>query len=506
MDRAMSIRAGVFLILGGGLGLGCGSSPGAATPTDLVDWGEGRPDRVRVWRDGAGMHVQAFDGAVPPNLLVEVVGGPSTISDADGRFAFELPDETVSELVLRPEGQPPTPFRVREPAAARLQARGAVLGGAGSVPNDLVAGARDAVVVRTGDNAVGRFDYAAGLSGGVRLPDGPPRPGAEPVRASPWFVAPLDAAAARVVVSDTAQDVVHVVDLGSGVVTGRLEPPERVPLESDFELLRPFDVDGDGQVETRLSAVRPSFPQALHVEGDWVWAGFSGFEAPRLPGAGGESLPPVFQPAVLVGWPLGGGTPRSTVLPFLNPQWITPLGPGRVLVVCSGGLDPQDGRVDVLGESGLVEVDLDTGRVVQAVDLGAFAPGSAVVVADAWWVSSLVRGEVLRVDPETGGGRSITLTTAALDSVFRLVDFGGGLIGAPSFNTDQLFVVDARRATAGAFGGPIRLGGDGGLLDGLQVVARRPEVRFDAPGPEVFALLGIASQVVGVDLGAILGP
>lgn len=460
-----------------------------------------RLDRIRTWRDGALVRMQGFDDALEPGARWKVED-PRTawiedvVGDSRGRFSLSV-ESSAENLRLGA-----VELRVRDPEAARARAVGSVVGGAGSIPNDLLVLPDVAVVVRSGDNAVSRFDYGSGLVDGVRLPDAPPMTGRDTVRANPWFAAHIEGA--RVVVTDTAGGVVHLVDLEAGRVEESFRPPERVALAQPFTLSRPFDVDGDGANETELNAVRPVFPQGLLVRAGWVWAAFSGYLAFRT----GPDRPPVFQPAVLVGWPLDGTeSPRTLVLPFLNPQWITALDGGRALVACSGVIDPVGARVEALTDGGLVEVDLSAGQIVRSVPLGRTAPGS-VLTLEGWWVSSLLRGEVFRVEPSTGEITDrLRLTPIPLDSVFRLVDLGGGLVGAPSFNTDQLFVVDAVTRKLGALGGPLMVGGGGGVLDGLQVVGRRSGRRgVDFEGPELYALLGVAAQVKAIDLSHILGP
>ncbi len=75
-----------------------------------------------------------------------------------------------------------------------------------------------------------------------------------------------------------------------------------------------------------------------------------------------------------------------------------------------------------------------------------------------------------------------------VDSLFRMVDLGGGLLGVPSFNTDQLYIVDARRGMVSPppFYAPLKVGAGPPVLDGLQVVvpkAGSPGRRFRRPGP-----------------------
>lgn len=489
---------------------GCGSSEARPPSATLLPVLEGVAlERIRVWRTPDGARVRGFDGALAPGVEIRVSAGAEgpgqrVVADEHGRFESALaPTDTV---VVRVTGEDAVEFRVRDPEAARRDAILGVVGGVGNVPNDLVITTRLGVVARSGDNAVSRFDLAEGLGDGMRIPDRPPASGQRPVRSSPWFVEPLDPEANRVLVSDTGQHAVHVLNLAAQTVERTLRPPELV-LDEPFPLARPLDVNDDGQADSALDTVRPTYPQAVRMHDGRIWAAFAGFLAPRVSAA----EPPVFQPGVLVAWSLDnpGRPPSTLILDTLNPQWIEVLSQDKLLVVCSGVIDPIGTRVDSLSPGALIEVDVGAEpQVIRTVPLGARGPGSVVAVAGGWWVSSLVRGEIMRVDPETGAVTdTLTLTTRAVDSVFRLVDLGGGLIGAPSFNTDQLFVVDGRVGAAGALGGPLSVGAGGAVFDGLQVVARRPGRRgVDFVGPDLFALFGLSAEIVAIDLLAIMGP
>ena len=101
------------------------------------------------------------------------------------------------------------------------------------------------------------------------------------------------------------------------------------------------------------------------------------------------------------------------------------------------------------------------------------------------------------------------LNSEEVDSVFRLLALPGGLIAAPSFNTDRIHFIDARSKTLNPppFFGPIAVGPGRPIFEGLQVIARRPgRAGVDFVGPDLFAVAGIASRIIPVELRKLLGP
>ena len=90
-----------------------------------------------------------------------------------------------------------------------------------------------------------------------------------------------------------------------------------------------------------------------------------------------------------------------------------------------------------------------------------------------------------------------------------MIDLPGGLIGAASFNTDRLHVVDPRTRVVDPkpFCGPFVIGPGRPVFDGVQVCARRPgRAGVDFVEPDIYCLAGIASRVTPIELRKVLGP
>ncbi len=461
----------------------------------------------------------ARDGALPPGatLRVRATGVDARlVADADGRVEHTLDtaDDTLLLSVDALPGCSETRLRLRHREEARRAAVRPALEGLGDLPNDLIvvgpAEAPRLVVVRSGDHALSVVDPERGLApelGAVRLPERVR--GGRSVAASPWFAVALPdgpAGALRLAVTAHQQDVVWWVELSAGVVERALEPPS-IDLAAPFALARPVDLDGDGQPEASIERLRPRAPQGVAVIGRGLFAAFSGFVAPRL----GPEAPPVFVPGVVVRWSLDDpdAAPRAAVLDDLNPQELGVSPDGRLRVVASGVLDFVDGAPLRRTPSAVVWLDAEDLRLHARLDAGPLAAGTAVEVAGRVFVGDLTRA---RVGHATAGASSLDgvleLEDEAVDSVLRLTELPGGWIAAPSFNTDRLHLIDARRLAVDPhpFGAPLSLGPGRPIFDGLSLCAVRPgRAGVDFVGPELFCLTQ-ASRIVPVELRQGFGP
>ena len=493
----------------------------------------GEPPEPRIQADGPGRHevmyavrspsgavlVGGLDGAAPAGSTVEVraADGAALVeasADDDGRFLAEVDAPDFDALMVTVAGGSPVAFTVRDPEAARRAAVHAAVGGAGGVPNDLKIFGSDqaAVLIRSGDDAISEFDLQSGLSidRGVRLPE--VEQGGATVAANPWFVDAIDDRGRTVAVTAFGQGRVYIVDLDSLTVSRTLEARSPVVLDAPFVLSRPLDVDGDGNPETNVRRFSALAPQGVARVGSHLAVAFSGFAAARR----GPDQGPVYLPAVVALWSLADldAPPRYVVLPFLNPQEIRAVGPDTALVTLSGVIDTVGAETLVSTPSGVVEIDVSAAAVRRQWSLGTLGAGSTLSRGGALWISSLVRPEVVQIDLASATStptptRTLTLNDDRVDSVFRLIELPGGLLGAPSFNTDTLHIIDPRSGALDPppFYGPIRVGPGRPVFDGLQIVARRPgRAGVDFVGPDLYCLAGVASRVIPVELRKILGP
>lgn len=444
------------------------------------------------------------------DLRIAGRGALAITPEAGGRFELEVPVGDASSGILHRDGIPVQSFRLRDAVLARRAAVGPPIGGAGSVPNDLlfVGQGEDTrlVLVRSGDHAISVFDRELGLETkeGLRLPERSSSHG--PLGAQPWFAAPLQDGE-HIAVSAFLQGRAYVIHLPTLEVEATLEPTVPLELAAPHVLPYAIDLDDSGRMVSEVSRFLPRSPQGLAVHHDHLFVAYSGFVAPRL----SPTMPPVYLPGVLLRFSLADpqAAPRSLRLPFDNPQSVTfDEDLGRLIVTASGVLD-SDPEVRSVTPGGVVIIDPESMAVTERFELLGFAPGSTLSKAGALWVSSLIRPEVVRLPLDGGARETFRLNPEAVDSVFRLVELPGGLIGAPSFNTDRLHVIDPWRRTLdpSPFFGPLELGPGRPIFDGLQVIARRPgRGGVDFTGPDLYALSGIASRVVPVELRKVLGP
>jgi hypothetical protein len=465
----------------------------------------------------AGARLGGFDQAAAPGRVIVARDsvrvaelGRATV-DANGRFSIDLSAKAGDVLVLGTADDPSVrvPFRVRDPAAARAAAvHPPIDGDAGSVPNDLVIAGSHGILVRSGDNAVSPFDLSRGLSGsaGVRIPEVDGRCGN--FVADPWFAVPLDDAGERIAVTAAGQRAIDLVDLGRGAIEKTLAVAAPIALDTPFSLARPIDVDGDCNPDTTVTSFVPREPQPIALVGDRLVAGFTSFLAPRVDG----SSPPVYLPGVLANWAMADldRAPSITLLGAFNPQEIRIRNSTEVFVVCSGILDHHEGTTAATTSGAIVVFDVQANAIVDRFDLGDFAPGTVIESNGALWVGSLVKGAVRRIDlVDRTKTNDLVVDDEMVDSLFRLVDLEGGLVGVPSFDTDRLHILDTRTGMLDPlpFGGPLAVGPGRPIFDGLQIVARRPGRRgVDFVEPDLYALSGIASLVTPIELRKVLGP
>jgi hypothetical protein len=508
-DLVGALVAGV---LGGCSGASHLGAEEAAIPA-VRDWAL---ERVFAVSTGAGRaSIASFDGAALSGrgVLVRDAAGAELArgaADANGRFSLDVAASAGDTIRLGAVDDPSLSiaFRVRDPASARTDAVRPSIDGAGSVPNDLLIDrSGEGVLVRSGDNAVSPFDLAHGLETGVRLPDvdflcSAHRP------ANPWFAAWLDDAGDRVAVTAFLQRHVYIVDMRSTAVVGTLAVTSAVMLDAPFPLARPIDVDGDCNPDEAVTSFVPRTPQPVLAVGDHLAVGFTSFLASRID----ASSPPVYLPGVLAVWKRSDLElpPMLTVLPALNPQELRAKNDREIYIVCSGVLDHHAGLTAATSPGAVIVFDLEENAVTGRYDLGDFAPGTALEAGGALWVGSLVRGAVRRIDlADPAKTVDLSIDDEAVDSTFRLVDLDGALIGAPSFDTDRLHFIDARTGVLdpAPFFGPLAVGPGRPVLDGLQIVARRPGRRgVDFTGPDLWALAGRASRVTPIELRKVLGP
>ncbi len=444
------------------------------------------------------IEVGGLDGAAPAGSSV-LIGGQAVEVDAAGRFRVELAGaaETSVEVASAAEPSEVFRFRVRDATVARAKVVGEAWGGAGSVPNDLIFEGDRALLVRSGDGALSDLPFGHGAddcSRGLRFAEHRGR------GSDPWFAV---AAGAVVYVSDARLDRVYAVDRQTWVVTSTFA--DQTTIEAPLSLACPADVDGDGSLERTAERFRPRTPQALAVMNGRLFVGMNGFLRPHQ-----GACPAIYLPSVLLSYALDRTAEVARLrLPCQNPQELRETPEGLLQVVCSGEIDqPESGAPVAQTDGAILWIDPVRLEVVRTQPLDRFAPASALTQADVTIVSSLVRAELLLIS-RTGTIERRQLNGEAVDSVFRLTPGPGGLVFAPSFDTDRLHTIDPRTGVVdGApFFGPIVVGSGRPLFEGLQIVATRPgRAGVDFVGPDHLALLGIASKIVPLNTQEVLGP
>lgn len=448
-----------------------------------------------------------LQGALTEGAVIEDASGivlQDLRPDALGQFSVAHDVPVDDQVVLR-VGAQELSFRVRDAGAALKAAVHGPLGGVGAVPNDLIAlGAGEdsyGLVVRSGDNAVSPVDWQSGLrqEGGIRLPS------ILGTSAGPWLSTALDETGQRIAVSASLQGNIYIIDISQGMIERTLQLDNEVVLDAPFTLSAPFDVDGDGMEDTRVTRFLPRTPQPLAaIQGRLLVAYASVLRADL-----GRDRPQILLPAVVASFDLQNldAPPIVRVLPRLNPQEIR-ASSGGALVTCSGTFRIQG--VQAVTPGAVFLLDPLTLEILQQRDFSEFLPTTAIELQDRIWVGSLGRAWVESFAwSSPGPGPRVVFSDDEVASVFRLLALAGGLLGVPSFNSDRIHIVDPRTYALNPepFFGPLQVGPGGLIFDGLQIAARRPgRAGLDFVGPDLLVLSGVAARLTPVELRKILGP
>jgi hypothetical protein len=445
-----------------------------------------------------------------PSLAVIVVRSSTgavlvkTIADKHGRFHSSLPKTARSPVSIQVNEAAAVEFRIRDFEAASTDAVGIPINGLGHIPNDLVVLSNgtfgQAIVVRSGDNAISKIDLQTTRSRGVRLPelmsnDGRLRP------ANPWFVKALSQD--QVFVTAFGQDRVFLVDMARESVIETMALTESVILPEAHVLSREIDINRDGVLDHEVKQFKPRGAQALFVTDEQLVVAFSGFVSPRLD----ADRAAVYLPSVLAFWSLDNlsASPKYLVLPQRNAQEISLSHDGDLLVSCSGVIESVGGVLQATSESSVVKIDARTRTITETINLGGFGASSTVDIDGHRWTSSLLRAQLQNIDSR----QIVELNQEPVDSVFRLLVLPGKLFAAPSFNTDRVHIIDAYTGELqpAPFYAPFVVGPGRPIFDGAQIIARRPgRAGVDFVGPDLFVLAGIASRLVPIETRKLLGP
>lgn len=478
---------------------GCGSAARPTATGALPNLPDVKLELVYAALTASGrVEVGGFDGSVGPGEVVEM-GGIEAVADSRGRFRG-LVDGAEGDLLAVKFPESTWTYRVREPRAAiSLIAQPALEGGAGDVPNDLrFLSNSEAILVRSGDDAISVFDPDVGIESGmgIRLPH-------EIQPANPFYATPLDAR--RVAVTSFVRGRVYIIDRVNGVVERVLTPPQ-VDLSRPFMLSRPADIDDDGADDSFATRFVPRAPQAAFSSSGKLIVGFTGFTEAGT----SADRRAVWLPGVVVTWAIDAldRPPSYAITPAMNPQEITGYPSGHVLVTMSGTIDFLAGGPASTSSGSVAVLDLESMQFGQRWSLGDFAPTSSMFKSDTVWVSSAIRPRILGLGSDGGIKHDLFLNSDSVDSVFRLVEIAGGLIGAASFNTDKMHIIDPGNGALNPmpFVVPIEIGPGRPANDGLQLIARRPgRAGVDFVGADMLALMR-ASKLVPLDFRQILGP
>lgn len=508
------MRYGALLLVAAGLSLpACTETTDPGLEPAVPPLACGRPEVMYATVGPEGGRFGGLDGALEPGTQAMLRSGDGEVAaleaDAEGRFEVRHAAEVGQTLTLEACGAS-VDFVVRDPDVARAAAVRSSLGGVGAVPNDLImVGGPEghAVVVRSGDNAVSTVGWRDGIEEGprgVRLPE---VDGAEgPVFANPWLATSLTEVGDRVAVTAWAQGRVYIVNLTSGAVEQTLAGPGPITLDAPFILTEPFDVDGDGAEETEVSRFTPSHPQPVAVVQGRLLVAYASILRVDRGAAGGQ----VALPAVVASYDLHdlSAAPVIRALHVLNPQELRADGRGGALLTCSG-LFRIDGLTPVT-PGAVLRLDPTTLATLGEIPLPEFLPTTSIEAAGRVWVGSLAAARVLAFEWSWTQERArVDVEGEGVDSIFRLFELPGGLLGVPSFNTDRLHVLDPRTGALNPapFFAPLQIGPGGTIFSGLQIVARRPgRAGVDFVGPDLMALSGLSASVTPVELRKVLGP
>ena len=361
----------------------------------------------------------------------------------------------------------------------------------GTVPNDVAFAECDGEpVVLVPASGAARLDV-------LTLPCGAARAGVlfPPERstpASPWAVA---ADGARAWVTLQGQGAVALVDPCTGTVLDVARPTATIELDPPLHLSAPQDADDDGTTELEVGRLLPRAPQPVVAQDGVAFVAYTNLLEPGI----SLERPPVLGPGVLARFQLIDDViapePLVATLPCANPQGLA-LHDGALWVSCSGPLGPTaDAAVAALGDGALLRIDPASLAVLEAVDVGRFAPGTPALMPDALVVGSLLRPALARV---AGGALVETAVAgAALESIFECarLDTGAGPRAlCTHFSGDRLLVVEDGAAGLTVVR-ELPVGSGDAVFRGAQAVAIAPPAAR-ARGVGAAVLLGLSAEVV----------
>jgi hypothetical protein len=344
---------------------------------------------------------------------------------------------------------------------------------AGSLANDVeLSRCGDRIVALVPASGDGNLDVIA-LPGGDLIssvflddanPPGPPSPFAVSAEGDLVFVTLREQnAMARVTPCDGGVAQVFTTD-------------DVIPVDPPLTLRTPRDVDGDGDDDTDVTAMRPIAPQPVLVHADRAIAAFTNVLEFGLLGQ-----PPVVGPGFLL---RSAGAPL--VLGCTNPQGLALGGDETILVSCSGPLGPDPSGAQVALDDGAIIVVDSNFNPINTISVGAFAPGTPAFVSGRIVVGSVVTPRIACLGDSFEDAAFINLDGPAVDSVFDVVPWDDTRALAVQFSNDMLHIIDVPsctvtqsiRLTEGAARGALAIDVEPGqdVIDGAVTLALSSEI------------------------------
>jgi hypothetical protein len=468
-----------------------------------------------------GIRVRAFDHATPPKTSIQISFGEnaeSLNSDDHGRFDVTLSpvNEDPSQIDLQFQVNENTivqTYRVRdlsEDASTMVQASVVT----GQVPNDLHVTASELWVVSSADALLQKFHRSQTETiiteeYSLYFPIDAQNRGANPYEIAFHPTLPI------VAVSLFSQHAIAVVDTEKMqlLYTYPFNQLSLIELEDSITIDTPLDVNGDQNLETEISQLYPRHPQALLWTEEGLWVAATNY----LQFATNGSLPKA-APGTLLSflW-------NNDVLNF-NAQWqLNGYNPQDLkaeddtLFILTTGMSHFDanGNWQAQSKAALWQKPLSSDTAIQSIfQFDQFAPAKMTLTDGAFVFGHTLSAEIGILDRALPNAELDIVSVennTHIDSIFSVLNLGGGLLAIAQYNQDQIWFYDLRERTLNPwpFNSPISISSylQQDIFKGLLKIATRPgQPGVDYIGHTLFGLTGLSSEIIPIQLSNLLGP
>ncbi len=316
-------------------------------------------------------------------------------------------------------------------------------------------------------------------------------------------------------VSLFTQHTIAIVDLERMTLIDRISLAELPLIELDEPLFlsAPQDANNDGTTETEVSTIYPHHPQALIWQEDTLWVGATNFLE-----FSSNGLPPTVAPGTLLqfSWLNDKLTYQEQwQLKGKNPQDLLLTDTGLVILTTGTALLKEDGSWQQLSPAALWELPHENTSVLNSLfEFNSFTPAHMNLVENNYVFGNTQKAQlgILNTQNERLELETLTLDeNEQTDSIFSTLSLGGGLLAIAQYNKDQIWFYDmqAKEMNPWPFRNPLTISAQlsDSIFKGLLKLAKPPgQPLVEHHGFIMYALTGLSSELIPIDLGEILGP